>query len=173
MSKSIVIYFLLFIFYVNGCSSNGSIDIQLPPGAHLEDTNAGSFLKTLHINYKGDLSFLGEIRESLKNQAILEDQYLEGKNELIVKRWRVLGNRIKGSFIIYEKMASDGNLWFEYPLGADGIPYSKLIGEKAKNLEPNRKYEGSVYISSKTDKARLILFGNGNYCTSMAILGGA
>lgn len=173
MTKRIAIHYLLCLFFISGCSSNGSVYIELPPSAHLEDTTAGSFLKALHINYNGDLSFLGEIRESLKNHAVLEDQYLEGKNELMVKRWRVLGNRNKDTFILYEKMDSDGNSWFMYPLGTDGISYDKFIGNKAKELKPNRKYEGSVYISSKADNARLILFGFGNYCTYMAILGGA
>jgi hypothetical protein len=87
MIKRIAILYLLCLFYISGCSSNGYVDIESPPGAHLEDTSAGSFLKTMYINYNGDLSFLGKIRESLKNNAVLEDQYLEGKNEAVVKRF--------------------------------------------------------------------------------------
>ena len=167
------IYFLLNIFYISGCSSKESVEIELPRDVHLEDTIAGSFLKALHINYNGELSFLGEIRKSLKSYAILEDEYIEDGDKASVKRWRILGSRNKDSIILYEKMSSDGNLWFEYPLSADGVPYENLIGERAKELKPNRKYKGSVYFSSKADNARLILFGFGKYCTSMTILGGA
>ncbi len=50
MVERIVIIFLLCIFYISGCSSNGSVHIKLTHGTHLEDTVAGSFLKDLHIN---------------------------------------------------------------------------------------------------------------------------
>jgi hypothetical protein len=70
MIKRIAILYLLCLFYISGCSSNGYVDIELPPGAHLEDTSAGSFLKTMHINYNGDLSFLGKIRAPKGNKLI-------------------------------------------------------------------------------------------------------
>jgi len=138
----------------------------------LEDTTAGSFLKALRINYnKDNLSFLGKIRESLKQYAVLEDQYLEGKKR-VVRRWRIRTIRNKSFFILYERIAPN-NLSFEYRLGANGIHYEDLIGEKAKDLKPNRKYEAAVYIRSKTDNARLFLFGFGKYCKYMIIMGGA
>ncbi|MBI5587142.1 MAG: hypothetical protein HY889_02110 [Deltaproteobacteria bacterium] len=164
---------LLLLLLITACSSNGSVDIELPKGMHLEDTTAGSFLKILDIDYDGNLSFIGEIRKALKRNAGLEDEYIEGKNKVVVRRWRVLSSRNKRSFILYEKIAPENNIWFEYPLGGEGVPYAALIGEKAKDLKSDRKYEGSVYISSKADNARLVLFGFGNYCTSVVILGGA
>jgi len=164
---------LIFLVFIVACSSNGSgsVDIDLPDGVHLEDTVPGSFLKALQIDYEGDLSFLGEIRKSLRKIAILEDEYTEGESKLDVKRWRIVDSRNKNSFILYEKMGSDGYLWYEYPMGvAGGVPYSSLIGGKAKNLKPNRKYGGSVYIKSKTDDAKLVLFGFGNYCEYIGVM---
>jgi hypothetical protein len=171
--RALLFLYLPLLLILIGCSSNGSVDVDLPSGVHLEDTTAGSFLKALRISYKDDLSFLAEIRESLKKYAVLEDEYREGKKKIWVRRWRIRRIRNASSFILYEKIAPDNNLWFEYPLGANGIHYADLIGEKAKDLKANRKYEGAVYISSKTDNARLILFGFGDYCKSMTIMGGA
>jgi len=164
---------LLFLVFIVACSSNGNgyVHIDLPQGVHLEDTTPGSFLKALHINYQGNLSFLGEIRKSLRKAAVLEDEYIEGKSKIDVKRWRIVDSRNKNSFILYEKMGSDGGLWFEYPLGVGGLPYASLLGEKAKELKPDREYGGSVYIGSKIDNARLVLFGFGNYCKYIGILG--
>lgn len=192
MIKRIAIHSLLCLFYISGCSSNGSVDIELPQGVHLEDTHAGSFLKALNIDYKTNLSFIGEIRESLKRYAVLEDVYLEGDSgEVIVKQWLVMGSkkedpfilhkkmkeasmRFEFPFILYEKMNQD-YIWFEYPLSTAGIPFDKLIGEKAKELKVkrNRKNESYVVIRSKADNARLLLFGFRDYCTSMTIVGGA
>jgi hypothetical protein len=170
--RALLFLYLSFSLILIGCSSNGSVNIDLPAGVHLEDTTAGSFLKALRIKYKDDLSFIGEIRESLNKYAVLEDEYLEGKNETVVKRWRIRSVKNKRSFILYEKIATN-NIWFDYPLEANGIHYADLIGEKSKDLKPNRTYEGAVYIRSKTDYARLVLFGFGDYCKYMAIMGGA
>ena len=170
--RALLFLSLPLLIILLGCSSNGSVDIDLPSGVHLEDTTAGSFLKALRINYNNDdLSFLGKIRASLKKYAVLEDGYLEGKKK-VVKQWRIRTIRNKSFFILYEKIAPN-NLSFEYRLGANGIHYEDLVGEKAKDLKPNRKYEAAVYIRSKTDNARLILFGFGNYCKYMVIMGGA
>ena len=170
--RALLFLSLPLLIILLGCSWNGSVDIDLPSGVHLEDTTAGLFLKALRINYKDDLSFLGKIRESLKQYAVLEDEYLDGKNNIVVKRWRIRKIRNKSFFILYEKIAPN-NLWFEYRLGANGIHYEDLVGEKAKDLKPNRKSKGAVYIRSKTDNARLILFGFGKYCKYMVIMGGA
>jgi len=171
--RALLFLCLPILIILLGCSRNGSVDIDLPSGVHLEDTTAGLFLKALRINYKDDLSFLGKIRESLKQYAVLEDQYLEDKKKRVVRRWRIRTIRNNSFFILYENIAPGNTLWFEYRLGANGIHYEDLVGEKAKDLKPNRKYEAAVYIRSKTDNARLILYGFGNYCKYMVIIGGA
>jgi hypothetical protein len=158
---------------VGGCSSGGDVRVELPQGKHLQDTLAGAILfRDLKIDYHSKLPFMYKIRESLEKHAVLEDRYRVGKKGLVVKRWRIGSLDNPFAFVMYEKIPSNNEFWFERPLGDGALLYQALIGSKAKELKPNREHESAIYISSKTDRARLILFGYGKYCTSMSILGG-
>lgn len=171
MKRNVLILLFLFLIFF-GCSSyEGSLKILLPPDVHLVDTTAGSFLRHLRLNYTDEFSFVMEIRKSLKLIGSLEDEYTEGENKKMVRRWRIY-KEDSSSFILYEKIVSE-SVYFVYPLGANGVHYADLIGEKVNDLKPNRKKEAAVYINSKADGARLILYGFGDYCTSMMIIEGA
>lgn len=172
MNKIVITLSILIFIYIGGCSKGSSERINLEQGIHLENTTSGSFLKALNINYENDNSFFVELRKSLRETAILEDEYYEDGDKIFVKRWRVNGLYFGNPIIILEKLNS-GYMYFGYHLGAEGKQYSLLIGDQSESLGNNRNIEHSVTISSQADNARLLLFGYGKYCSYMVILEGA
>lgn len=169
MNKIFITLYILIFLFISGCSKGNSERIILEQGIHLEDTIPGSFLKSLNINHNSENSFFVELRKSLRENAILEDEYYEERDKIFVKRWRVSGYYFGNPIIILEKWNSD-YVYFDYHLGAKGIPYNLLIGDKSASLSNNRIIEHSVTIYSQADNVRLLLFGYGKYCRYMGLI---
>lgn len=172
MNKILIILFSVILSLIIGCSNNGgSANYTLEQGVHFEDTNPGSFLKLLHINYGSGNSFFVELRKSLRKNAVLEDEYYMDGEKHYVYRWRVPGYNFDSPIIILERRNTDF-VDFEYLLGAGGISYNELIGDNAKKISLIREIEHSVTIRCPADNIRAFLFGYGNYCSKIVIMEG-
>ena len=161
---------ILLLLLLTTCSSDGTVEIELRNDVHLEDTSAGSFVNALRIDHNNDaLSYIGKIREALKNSAIIEDEFQEGKDKLWVTQVACLEVAVMVVPLFTLRKVHQDIFGSSILIEPNGVLYERLIGEKARELAPNRKYEGSVVIRSKTDNARLILYGFGDYCKGMVI----
>ncbi len=165
--KTQILYILITFLLISCENDSGSMVIVLEPDKHLEDTQAGSFLKQLEIDYANGLDLFTNIHKKLEEKATLKDFYLENKNK-IVMIWR-----INSTVIFEEEEQLSGGLSKTLIMHFDkeGIEWSELLGEeKAHELKPDRKYRCGIVISSEKDYCRLALCGYGKYCKSVMLI---
>lgn len=155
---------IIIVLSLTVSCDNDTVTIKLSPDQHLENTKSGAFLKKLHINYSNSLSLTKNISQNLKKYGKLDDSYK--KQDTFVYHYTVDGIKV-----IEHRTNTRDHLyvWFEVPLSHRSIPYHALIDEKAELLKDDREYECSVVITSKKDKARIILCGFGDYCQSITL----
>ena len=161
---------LLFLY---GCTGpKESIDINLPEGQRIEDLKAGWWIKELGINYDSWYDLTRLIHTKLSEIGSIEFSHIV-KKHIIVKKWIIQGK--SKVFKITESISgTNGGIvyYFEIHLTPDNVKLSYLIGEMALQLKPGPYETGVVYIMSKVDRARLILYGDGVYCNKMVLISG-
>ncbi len=174
---------LMVVFSIPGCSKDGHIFIKLSE-KHLEETPAGSWLSTFQIDYSpGAERLKKQVMDRLKSDGVLADEYAreDGANMVFTRIWKYKGKRFKeeiykggiwnGPKVVpfqeyhYEGWSSWITIEFE-----NGIPYSKLLPDNYKNINPKRKYEHTATVESKIDQGRrLFLFGYGDKCQRISL----
>jgi hypothetical protein len=181
MSQKIAIT-LFVIFILAGCSKEGHIEFDAQ-NSRLEELPAGKWLTTFDISYSpGADEPKKQILFKLRQEGQLHDEYKREENgNLVTTRvWNYKGHTIKeqyyqggiwkGPIIIPYQEYYQGELsvWIsiEYP---KGIPYSKLLPNHHKKINPSRKYEHTAPLTSKKDHARLFLFGYGSLCQRISL----
>lgn len=165
---SLVILFLSF----HGCSDkNPGIDISLQENEQLEDIAAGWWIKELGLHYGAQSKYITiQIHDYLHEKARLLDKY-QADDGALTAIWEYDGKTTQ--IVIEEKIyqSSDGqNIWMTYEYPSPGTTWSNIIPSDYTRLKPDRKYEHAVTIHSVADgKARLFLFGGGEYCRRISL----
>jgi len=161
LAKVYVLFALTFSAV--GCSNDGHIRITLPD-THLEETPAGLWLRMFEIDYLSTAEGLKkQVTSKLKSEGSLEDEYVRA-NKVKTLVWKFRGHKIR------QELYEDGTSWITIEF-SDGIPYSKLLPDHHKKINPNRKYEHTATIESTMDQGRrLFLFGYGSRCQRISLL---
>lgn len=162
--------FILIVFtLLYGCSRSPHISIELPEDKRLEDTRAGWWIKELNLSYNNQKSIMRNIHDKVKQVGVLLDGYTEKKDTQVIK-WRIDGKT--ESFVLIEKLDSNGHLYFEIPSNnPEGILWTEIVDRGYKLIDRDRKRKHGATITSKRDRgARLFLFGWGDYCTSIGLM---
>lgn len=170
MKKIILISFLIIFIIPLKCSKYGkSLDIILPADMRLEDIEAGWWIKKLGISYTNDYALDYNMSESLKSIGKIIDYYIID-DDISITKWWLLDDIIieEHNFIQGDNLIRNFYYYYDKP----GVLWEELIGERAKELKPNRKYETAVVIRSHRDRCRLLLGGYGQFCEYMYILPG-
>lgn len=174
---------LVLAFGVVGCSKDGHIVITLPD-THLEETPAGFWLSMFEIDYSPSAERLKkQVMDKLKSEGTLVDEYVheDGANKVMTHVWKYRGHKIweeqyKGGIwegpkiVPFQEYYNGGwNSWITIKF-SEGIPYSKLLPDHHKKINPNRKYEHTATIESTVDQERrLFLFGYGSRCQRISV----
>ncbi len=179
---TIVHVVLVLVLSIASCSKDEHIVITLPD-THLEETPAGFWLREFEIDYSpGAERLKKQVNDKLRSDGTLVDRYIhqEGANEVdtSIAEYRDLKIRLeyyKGGIwegpkiIPFQEYKGGWNHWITVDLG-EGIPYSKLLPDHYKKINPNRKYEHTATIKSVIDQERrLFLFGYGTRCRRISL----
>lgn len=173
---------LCFFFILAGCSKGGHIEFDAN-NSRLEELPAGKWLTAFQIRYSTDSDEpKKQIIQKLRHEGKLLDEYEreENANLIITRIWNYKGHIIKEQYYQHgiwqgpeivpyqEYYQGELSVWIsiEYP---DGVPYSKLLPEHYKEINPNRKYEHTATITSRKNRARLFLFGYGLLCKRISL----
>lgn len=173
---------ICFIFILAGCSKDGHIEFD-SQNSRLEELPAGNWLATFQINYSSDSDEpKKQILHKLQKEGTLLNEYKSEENgnlvttrlwnykEYTIKEQYYQGGIWEGPIIIPYQEYYQGELsvWItiEFP---KGIPYSKLLPNHYKEINPNRKYEHTATITSKKYRERLFLFGYSTHCQRISI----
>ena len=175
------ISWLVFIILLTGCSNRESgIDITLPENKHLEETNAGIWIKVFNFAHDDNSPYLTEkihdklMEVSESSLAQLIDKYAEDNNSVtLVWEYHQLPKfPFKREPLVIHVTLKKGYPypWVTLKLEPPGLSWSFLIPEHFELLKPNRKSETAVVIESPADNGvRLFLLGWGNYCTEIML----
>jgi hypothetical protein len=172
--RLIIIHFItIVLIFLCGCTRDKeSIDINLQKGQRIENIESGWWIKELSLNYDNGDDLTRLIHERIPKIGKIEYSY-EAKKGLIIRKWKLNGK--SQVFKIDEHIVgTDGGIdyYYEISLPPDSVKFSYLIGEMALQLRPGQYEKGAVYIKSKLDRARLILYGDGVYCKKMVLISG-
>jgi hypothetical protein len=163
---------LIILPMIAACSGkNSGIDIRLTENQHLEQTEAGWWLKEIAPHERKQASYLTRaIHDRLTARAALVDQYQDDRDNRVTV-WKWPGE--KGAIILEESnydSAEGPGVWITFRYPPPGIPWREVIPNDYNRLPPNRQYENAVVIHSTADGgARLFLFGWGDYCTHISV----
>ena len=167
MKKLISIISLLLL--LSACSDSEYIDTIRLTDQHLENIPAGSWLHYFNLDYSSGKELRIQIKEKLKNEGELLDKTIsnEGNSSVMIYTWEFKGLRIKEEN--YYNYGSGDGTWIEIRFKEPKL-YSDLLPIHYDKLNPNRKLEHTVTISSKKDdELRLFLFGKGKYCEKIRL----
>ena len=178
-----VLVVLMLTLSIPSCSKEEHVVITLP-NTHLEETQAGFWLRVFEIDYSpGAESLKRQILEKLKSNGTLVDGYFheEGANEVKTSIWKYEDLKIKLEYyrggiwkgpkiVPFQEYYRGGlNSWISVDF-SEGIPYSRLLPDHHKKINPNRKYEHTATIESTIDQERrLFLFGYGTQCQRISL----
>jgi hypothetical protein len=166
MKKLFVIILALSVGF--GCTGDKSIRIDLQEGQRLQDTKPGWWIKRLSIRYpENSYSLLMLIHKRLMEGGRVEYSYRDKDNKL-VRHVNYVGIKLKETIISHGGEEGGISIYYNYKLPSN-VLFTELIGPEAIKLKPGEYKGGVVYIHSKTDNARLVLYGDGVYCNEMML----
>lgn len=173
ISLRIVYLITIFLLFLYGCTNHKkSIDINLHESQRIENLKAGWWIKELGINYDSEYDLTRLIHNKISEIGIIEYSYQVNK-QAIVNKWIIKGKSQVFKIEEYIYSTNGGvEYYYEIHLTPDNVKFSYLIGELALQLKPGQYETGVVYIRSKVDRARLILYGDGIYCKKMVLISG-
>jgi hypothetical protein len=165
-------FILIFLFIsVFGCSKEDHAfdHINLPENIRLEDTDAGWWIKELNLQYDAqDVPLTTQIHKHLISNATQLDTYQTSVDDLTVI-WEYCGSKCINLVEEIYKSAQGENIWISYEYPIPGAPWRDVLPEIYTRIKTDQEYGQVAVIESKADKARLFLFGSGNYCRRMSI----
>jgi len=162
-----------------GTKEHREIDVG---NLHLEDYPAGQWLKLFDLDYsEAAPNFKKQLRSRLEKSGVLVQEMdgSENGNSVHSRVWSFKGKRIleqyyrggiwEGPEVFPPQEYYQGELllWITIDLG-NGVPASELIPNVQPPPEPWRRQHFATVLS-KTDEARLFLFGTQGRCTRVSL----
>jgi hypothetical protein len=189
--KYLSILSILFVLLLFGCTgkddSAGSVISKVQK---VEDTAPGWFIKAMSLDYSSGKYLTTLMHEHLAKFGTRIDKFRDNNGDLhiiweyvdqsgIIDKFRKSHEGLNpimwyfgqsGVSIIIEEQLDKNNgsssFTFRYP--PPGVPWNKLILSDNIGLSMDRKTR--VLIRSESDKyTRLILFGQGSFCTEIVV----
>jgi len=142
-----------------------SIKIQLDNDVQLDDCEAGSWIRELALPSQ-DQYLTIRVFNRLKDKGdLIQVSKDEKSNEVYSYRY----SGVSKQFLIdaHVPPSEPQKVWISIPM-SPGISWSDLIGDKGASIRAPSNC-GAVYITGVGSQERLVLYGEGVYCTKVVL----